>query len=170
MRPPKFQSRPVTVWHEFNDRLTRVLRKKFTVLSIHTTVWHEFDDRLVQSTLPLFRAMTLTSNDTMTHYNWNLGWASGWSTVQFEFPLCAGEVRRPTAMPSFFFYVDRVETHPNSHRLTSTSVFLVAGSWCEYGEVDFMGLDVGSICIIAEVDGAADVHEPDGSEMDLCLY
>jgi hypothetical protein len=33
-----------------------------------------------------------------------------------------------------------------------------------------MGLEIGSICIMTEVDGAADVHEPDGSEMDLCLH
>jgi hypothetical protein len=33
-------SLPTAVWHEFHDRLARVLRKKFTVLSIHMTVWH----------------------------------------------------------------------------------------------------------------------------------
>jgi hypothetical protein len=37
---------------------------------MRTTVWHELDHRLVQSTLPLFHAMILTSNGTTSHYSW----------------------------------------------------------------------------------------------------
>jgi hypothetical protein len=51
------------------DRFAQILRNTFTFLPMLTNVWHELDDRLVQSTVPLFRDITLTLDGTTSHYS-----------------------------------------------------------------------------------------------------